>query len=136
MLKSKEIRLQEIRDLSQGNVTSDLLVSVPTSYLPQWADVIGTSLEANSLVALYDIKYLVLQKVTAQEHQAPNSDGMLAIYKPYRTTGVYEWLYGEYCVKGDVRTVGDDSYEAIQDPGANIYSPELVPAVWVKVEEK
>ncbi len=135
MLKSLETRLNEIKNLSIGNISSELAVSIPANYLAQFDDVIGTTLAKDSLVAIGDVKYLVMQDTIAQSHQRPDSEGMLAIYKPYREKGVYEWLYGEYCEIDDIRTYNDIRYTAIQDPGANIYSPDQVPAIWEVIKE-
>ncbi len=110
--------------------SSDIIISKPVDMFPDWSDLVGTSITAGTVCVYEDIKYLVLQSVTPIESQPPSMTGMLAIYKPYRDSGVYEWLYGEYVEIGWVRTYNDISYQAIQDPGANIYSPDLVPAVW------
>lgn len=128
MLKSLDIRLAEIQDAFAKitDRTDDEIVNLFTNYCKSWEDYIGISLTQGAVVKHSGIKYLVMQDIaTVLETQSPSMDGMLALYKPYREKGVYEWLYGEYCTIGDVRYIISDEnviyYTAIQDAGANIY---------------
>lgn len=132
-LKSLDARLAEIRGEYGKNTTrtNEEILDTYTGYCPLWEEYLGKSLTGGMVVVLNDVKYLVMQDIaTVLESQAPDDEGMLALYKPYRDSGVYEWLYGEYVEIGWVRTYNGVSYTAIQDPNANIYSPDLVPAVW------
>ncbi len=142
-LVSVQQRLAEIKAMMAKAVysenDSEELLEIRTSDCPLWSDYIGLSLKQGQVVLLNNIKYLVMQAVAVViESQSPSNTGMLAIYKPYRDSGTYEWLYGEYVEVGWIRTVTTDttisSYKAIQDTGANIHSPELVPSVWELVE--
>lgn len=133
MLKPYNERLTEIQELSLNATLTDkndLLVSLPLNYVTDFNDLIGTLVKQGAIIKYEDIKYLVMQSVTPIESQLPSNTGMLAIYKPYREKGVYEWLYGEYCVIGDIRTYNGVTYVAVQDPNTNIYTPNLVPAIW------
>lgn len=70
--------------------------------------------------------------------QPPDGEGMLAVYAPIRPGGGTEalpWLYGETGLGlGALRIDPTDglTYEVYNPsgPGANIYEPHLVPAIW------
>lgn len=85
------------------------------------------------MVTYNGVKYLVMNAVTAQAHYPPDMENgaMLAVYKPYQRPYDCDWMYGEYCEVGYTRRDGGVLYRAIQDPGANIYAPSQVPAIWV-----
>ncbi len=139
-LVSVKQRLAEIKAIMAKAVYSESdsqeLINIRTSDCPLWESYIGLSLNQGQVVLYNNIKYLTMQAVAVVlEGQSPSDTGMLAIYKPYRDSGKYEWLYGEYIEIGWVRYVTDEDgnvtrYRAIQDPNANIYSPELVPGIW------
>ncbi len=137
MISYEEYVAQEKRIYAKANLTgeSDIICARDAEMFPNWEDLVGTSVPAGTVCAHEGVKYLVAQAVTPIESQAPGDEGMLAVYKPYRDGDVYPWLYGEYIEIGWQRSVGDVVYTAIQDPGANIYSPELVPAVWEVTNE-
>lgn len=61
--------------------------------------------------------------------------GMLAIYQPYQGKQGYQWVYGEYTEIGFTRYHNGVLYKAVQDPNANIYSPDQVPAIWEVVSQ-
>lgn len=137
MIVSYSQRLKDLQKLSLlANLTNEneLIVSLPNNCITKFEDVIGKLLPIGTVVTYNNIKYLVMQSVTPIETQPPNATGMLALYKPYRDNNEYEWLYGEYVEVDWIRTVTTEEtttrYKAIQDPNANIYSPELVPSVW------
>lgn len=112
---------------------NELILDMPTEYC---AEIVwGTQYPKGRLLAYKGVKYLVMQPVTAAEHQPPDMENgaMLAIYKPYQGRAGYKWIYGEYCEVGFTRFDGDVLYRAKSDPGANIYPPSLVPAVWEAV---
>lgn len=114
-------------DLTGENKT---IVDLPAQYAPEWAP--GTTYAAGRVVTHNGIKYLVVNSVTAQDHNPPDMENgaMLAVYKPYQRPYDCNWMYGEYCEVGYTRWDGGVLYRAIQDPGANIYAPSQVPAVW------
>ncbi len=132
MISYAEYIAQEKRIYAKTNMTGehDIICTRQPEMFPRWADLVGTLVNAGTVVVDNGIKYLTMQAVTPVASQPPSTTGMLAVYKPYRDGDVYPWLYGEYVQQGWRRTVGDVTYTAIQDPGANIYSPEQVPAVW------
>lgn len=110
--------------------SADTILDLPNKYVPEWSDYIGTQLSAGSLVAHNEIKYLVLQTLTSIESQPPSDTGMLALYQPYQGKYNYTWVYGEYTEIGFTRYHNSVLYKAIQDPNANIYSPDQTPAIW------
>ncbi len=112
---------------------SEAILDLPTQYVPNWIDYVGSTLSAGTLVAYGGIKYLVIQSVTPIASQTPDMTGMLAIYKPYQGKYDYDWIYGEYSEVGFTRYYNEKLYTAIQGPGANIYSPDLVPSIWEEV---
>lgn len=120
---------------AKANLTgeNDLILDMPTGCCEPW--VVGETYTAGLLRAYEGVKYLVMQNVTAAEHQPPNipNGAMLAIYKPYQGREGYNWIFGEYCETGFTRYDNGVLYRAKSDPGANIYSPSQVPAVWEKV---
>lgn len=134
--ESTKKRLAEIQKLAGRSDMigeDETIVEMPPDYCPAWEA--GAELRAGQLVTYKGIKYLVLQAVTAQGHQPPDMENgaMLAIYKPYQGKEGYEWVYGEYCDIDYTRYYNGELYKAIQNPNANIYQPDQVPAVWEKV---
>lgn len=134
---SADERLAEIQSLAaHANMTGEdkAIVNMPVSYATPWED--GLRFGVGRLLSYEGIKYLTLQEATAQAHYPPNmpNGAMLSVYKPYQGKHGYNWLYGEYCEVGFTRYEGEKLYSAIQDPGANIFPPSQVPAVWEVVD--
>ena len=134
--ESTQKRIEEIRTLTKHSDMSEesgVIVDLPSQFCPEW--VAGEAYVAGQLVAYNGVKYLILQPVTAQEHYPPemSNGAMLAIYKPYQGREGNAWLYGEYIEIGFTRYDNGVLYRAIQDPGANIFPPSQVPAVWETV---
>lgn len=126
---------QKIRESINGiNYTASpaQILTLPAGAVDEWTP--GRKYTAGQLTNWNGIKYLIIPPiVTAQAHQPPDMpDGaMLSVYKPFRDSGRYPWLYGEYCLKGYERQHNGKWYKVIQtDAGANIYTPDQVPAVW------
>lgn len=118
-------------DLTEKHET---IVDMPVRFCAEWMP--GMELAKGRLVEYNAVKYLVLQPVTAQEHQPPDmaNGAMLAVYKPYQGRERYTWLYGEYTEVGFTRYDGAELYVCTADPGANIYPPSQVPACWEVVQ--
>jgi hypothetical protein len=80
------------------------------------------------LITHKDIAYQVQQKTTAQEHQPPDSEGMLAVYVPYVVAGadgVKPWAYGMHVHTGDLVRKDGVVWEAKKD---------MIPCVWEPTE--
>lgn len=125
MLKTLETRMKEIQELAMGNITNELLLSIPASYVKKWNDCIGKELKQGSVVSMGNIKYLVLTDVQVELNESPDLKEMINIYKPYRQDGIFEWLFGEYCEAGVIREYNDKRYTAKTAPGANLTSPDI-----------
>ncbi len=104
------------------------ILRMPDQFVTEWQA--GVQLGAGRVVLHEGVKYLVLQAVATLESQLPSDTGMLAVYKPYTDASCKEWIYGEYVESGWQRVFDGVTYTAIQDAGANIFSPDLVPAIW------
>ena len=135
---SADERLAEIQSLAaHANMTGEdkAIVSMPVSYATPWED--GLRFGVGRLLSYKGIKYLTVQEATAQAHYPPDmpNGAMLSVYKPYQGKHGYNWLYGEYIEVGFTRYEDGVLYRAYQDPGANIFPPSQVPAVWEVVEQ-
>lgn len=78
------------------------------------------------LITHKDIAYQVQQKTTAQEHQPPDSEGMLAVYVPYVVAGpdgVKPWAYGMHVHTGDLVRKDGVVWEAKKDMKPCIWEP-------------
>lgn len=78
------------------------------------------------LISHKDIAYQVQQKTTAQEHQPPDSEGMLAIYVPYVVAGpdgVKPWAYGAHYTTGDLVRKDGVVWEAKKDMKPCVWEP-------------
>lgn len=131
--ESTKKRLAEIQTvMGKADLTGEdkTIVELPAQYAPDWTP--GETYAAGRVVAYKGIKYLIINGITAQAHYPPDMENgaMLAAYKPYQQPYDCEWMYGEYCEIGYTRWDGGVLYRAFADPGANIYRPSMVPAVW------
>ena len=78
------------------------------SLFPSWEDVLkaGEQLRKGRIITYASQPYRVEQDVTPQDHQPPDGEGMLAIYRPIDQThaGTLEdpipWVYGMDCPAG------------------------------------
>lgn len=106
-------------------------VTVPAVY-PTWAA--GAEYAAQAIVQHGGRLYRVEQAHTAQAHQPPGGDGMLAIYRPLRppTTDPLPWIYGEPVEIGDKRIDPMDGlvYVVYTPAGVNVWQPHDAPAIW------
>lgn len=78
------------------------------------------------LITHKDIAYQVQQKTTAQEHQPPDSEGMLAVYVLYVVAGpdgVKPWAYGMHVHTGDLVRKDGVVWEAKKDMKPCIWEP-------------
>ena len=89
--------------------------------------------------------YEVVQQVTAQEHQPPSAEGMLAIYRPLSSSGSYgkdgtkekpfEFIYGMDVHKDEYFTYEDKLWLATNDMLPCTWLPGSVGAWWQEVTE-
>lgn len=116
--------------------TDEEAIALPPALYREWTGTGMGAIAAGEIVRYSDTLYRCPSGVTAPlDHQKPGGAGMLAVYAPIRpgTEGqVLPWVYGEALEIGAKRIDPTDgkTYEAIQKPGANIYEPHIVPAIW------
>lgn len=105
--------------------------TMPAMY-PTWAA--GAEYAAQAIVQHGGRLYRVEQAHTAQAHQPPGGDGMLAVYRPIRppTTDPLPWIYGEPVEIGDKRIDPTDGlvYVVYTPAGVNVWQPHDAPSVW------
>lgn len=93
-----------------------------------------TSYKASTILRHNGKLYRVQQIHTSKSHQPPDATGMLAIYTPVQAPTsdgkVLPWVYGEAVSIGDKRSYEGKIYECYASAGANIWTPDIVPAIW------
>ncbi len=108
------------------------ILRVSQNTLLEWQTLVGQTIAQGALLKHNGNAYLVMQDVLAQTHQAPDAEGMFAIYRLFRGNDIaYDWVQGEYAEIGYLRIrPNGNTYEAYTDPNANIHPPEDAPSVW------
>ncbi len=122
--------------LYAGTLSDGQAVTVESLY-PLWEA--GAAYEKGALLRHGGRLYLVEQAHTAQAHQPPSGEGMLAVYRPLQEPGeVLPWVYGEAVSIGDRRIDPSDGriYEVYAEAGANLWEPHTAPAIWRLAEEE
>ena len=107
------------------------------SLYPEWEA--GAAYGKGALLRHGGRLYRVEQAHTAQAHQPPGGEGMLAVYRPLQEPGeVLPWVYGEAVSIGDRRIDPSDGriYEVYNEAGANLWEPHTAPAIWRLAEEE
>lgn len=85
------------------NAPDAVAVTLPVEIYNDWAP--GESYATGKLLKWLSRLYRVVQPVIAQEHQPPNAEGMLAIYRPIDPShsgtlaDPVPWVYGMDCAK-------------------------------------
>ena len=122
--------------LYAGTLSDEEAVTVESLY-PLWEA--GAAYEKGALLRHGGRLYRVEQAHTAQAHQPPGGEGMLAVYRPLQEPGeVLPWVYGEAVSIGDRRIDPSDGriYEVYAEAGANLWEPHTAPAIWRLAEEE
>lgn len=109
----------------------DAMALEMTTLFPTWEEVLeaGRELTPGRIITQDGQPYRVAQKVTPQAHQAPNMDGMLAIYRPIDEghAGTLEdpipWVYGMDCLAGTYYSYNGAIYKVAN--GGN-----MIPCTW------
>lgn len=103
--------------------------------IPEW--IVGTKYKAKDIVSRKSVPmiYEVIQAVTAQNHQPPESLGMLAIYRPIpkkNDDGTLDYVYGMTGITNMIVRFNGRKWKYIPAGGtAVIYDPSTaIPAVW------
>lgn len=92
---------------SATTLTDAVALSVP-DLLPTWEELLeaGETISEGVCLTCNGQTYRVVQSVTPQAHQAPDSEGMLAIYRPIERehsgtqSDPIPWVYGMDCTEG------------------------------------
>ena len=122
--------------LYAGTLSDEEAIQVDSLY-PEWEA--GAAYGKGALLRHGGQLYRVEQAHTAQAHQPPGGEGMLAVYRPLQEPGeVLPWVYGEAVSIGDRRIDPSDGriYEVYAEAGANLWEPHDAPAIWRLVEEE
>ena len=122
--------------LYAGTLSDEEAIQVDSLY-PEWEA--GAAYGKGALLRHGGRLYRVEQAHTAQAHQPPGGEGMLAVYRPLQEPGeVLPWVYGEAASIGDRRIDPSDGriYEVYNEAGANLWEPHTAPAIWRLVEEE
>ena len=96
---------------------------------PVWETVLteGAKLAAGRVISKDGQLYRVVQAVTPQEHQPPDGEGMLAIYRPINPehAGTADdpipWVYGMDCYQGKYYAHGGITY---------LCRADMLPCTW------
>ena len=110
---------------------------------PEWA--VGKNYAAGERVTYEGVLYEVVQQVTAQEHQPPSAEGMLAVYRPLSSVGSYgmdgtkdkplEFIYGMDVHNGEYFTCDGKLWLATNDMLPCTWLPGTIDAWWQEVTE-
>jgi hypothetical protein len=138
-MRDKIMRAREMGKLLRAGgqaLPDEALANIGAEAFDAWRP--GIQYMAGQVLAHAGVLFRVQQAVTAQLHQPPNAGGMLAVYAPVQMAAnpgeVLPWVSGETGLAvGDRRGFGDKVWEVLQAPGANIWEPPSVPAIWKEV---
>ena len=122
---------------------SEFATLAKAKQFPEWT--VGERYAAGKRVVHEEVLYEVIQQVTAQEHQSPSAEGMLAVYRPLSSVASYgmdgtrgmpfEFIYGMDVHKGEYFTYGGKLWLATNDMLPCTWLPGSVGAWWEEVTE-
>ena len=122
---------------------SEFATLAKAKQFPEWT--VGERYAAGKRVVHEEVLYEVIQQVTAQEHQSPSAEGMLAVYRPLSSVASYgmdgtrgmpfEFIYGMDVHKGEYFTYGGKLWLATNDILPCTWLPGSVGAWWEEVTE-
>ena len=129
-IEEQAIRFLRSSIATTTSYTDKQALEIPDLF-PSWDEVLqsGKELIANTCIIKDGVVYRVVQNVTPQSHQAPDSEGMLAIYRPIQPShaGTLEdpipWVYGMDCEAGQYFSYNDHIY-CVASGG------DMIPCVW------
>lgn len=114
-------------------------------YFEEWQA--GQTYEAGCRIQYEGVVYEVIQNVTAQAHQTPATEGMLAIYRPLsldESGGEHEgtlddpipWIYGMDVTAGLYYSYNGKIYQAVQAQKPSVWEPGAAgtAAIWKFVQ--
>lgn len=112
------------------NIADTLALEMPDLFRT-WAEVLdaGQQLQTDEVINKDGQLYRVVQPVTPAEHQPPDGEGMLAIYRPIEPdhAGTQEdpipWRYGMDCTQGKYYSYGGKTYLCNLTMQACVWAP-------------
>lgn len=115
---------------SATNIPDTMALEMPDLF-KSWAEALdaGKELPKDTIINKDGQLYRVVQAVTPQEHQPPDGEGMLAIYRPIEEehTGAQDdpipWVYGMDCEQGKYYTYGGKTYLCNLTMPACVWAP-------------
>ncbi len=135
-------RLAEIQAITAMATFSaddpDTVLDMRVTDCPTWDSLVGKTITQGTLCQYDGVKYMAVQGQTVSAVYPPNMKGVESLWRPYTDSSDKSWIYNEYVEIGwrrSVTTGTDDEpvttwYECTAAAGDNLYSPELVPAIW------
>lgn len=134
---------QQVSMTAQSNAAAKLYVQATAASIPDtlalempdlfrtWAEVLdaGQQLQTDEVINKDGQLYRVVQPVTPAEHQPPDGEGMLAIYRPIEPdhAGTQEdpipWRYGMDCTQGKYYSYGGKTYLCNLTMQACVWAP-------------
>ena len=134
---------QQVNMTAQTNAAAKLYVQATAASIPDtlalempdlfrtWAEVLdaGQQLQTDEVINKDGQLYRVVQPVTPAEHQPPDGEGMLAIYRPIEPdhAGTQEdpipWRYGMDCTQGKYYSYGGKTYLCNLTMQACVWAP-------------
>ncbi len=118
------------------------MLNTRTGDCPTWDSLVGKPITKGALCQYEGIKHMAVQGQTVSVVYPPNMQGVESLWRPYTDSSDKEWIYNEYVEVGWRRSVTSGTeedavtqwYTCTADAGDNLYSPELVPAIWTRDE--
>lgn len=113
--------------IAARHLPDEVAIKQPNSFFETWT--VGAEYEINDKVMHNGQLYNIEQFVTAMEHQAPDADGMIAIYRPISIShlGTIEdpipWVYGMNCFADFYYTYNDKLYRVVE-------GGSMIPCTW------
>ncbi len=132
-LLTVEEKLTQIRVLTlfvSAENRQAILSEIPQNFCTDFDELIGKSVQRGAILQCDGKKYMVMQDTMLTVQNRPLVSGASDIFRLHQGEGMHPWVSGEYCEVGYLRMLEDVIYEAVQDPGANVHSPELNTKVW------
>ena len=141
-----QLRVAAMAFAATATTIPDAQVLEMSDLFPAWEDVLaeGKELAAERVISKDGQLYRVVQAVMPQEHQPPDGEGMLAIYRPINPdhAGTADdpipWVYGMDCYAGMYYSYNGAVY--VVDEGGDMipctWPPDSGIWQWVKVSEE
>ena len=129
-LQGEAVRLARRSAAKETGFTDEEALELPDLF-PTWEEALaaGAQLTAGTCLTKDGQVYRVMQAVTPQAHQPPDSEGMLAVYRPVSPghAGTADdpipWEYGMDCLAGQYFSYEGHIYRVAA-------GGDMIPCVW------